>query len=224
MTAITQNARPRRLTQPERSAATRQALLDSTIECLIELGYDQSTTAVISERAGLSRGAHLHHFQTRGALIVAAADELARRMGTDLEDRIEQLPDGSEQIGAALDMVWEVFSGPLFRAVLELAVHARTETELRANFGPLEQVVRHGSGRLLRRAFGRKPGDRSVDDVIALVLSTIRGLAILPILDPTYDPTRRWRFCRTALLDMLQAASHVNSPARVGAGQGTERP
>jgi AcrR family transcriptional regulator len=81
MGAITHKPRRRRLTQPERSAATRQALLDSTIECLIELGYDQSTTAEISERAGLSRGAHLHHFQTRGALIVAAAQELARRMG-----------------------------------------------------------------------------------------------------------------------------------------------
>ena len=205
MGAITQTTRPRRLTQPERSAATRQALLDATIECLVELGYDQSTTAEISERAGLSRGAHLHHFQTRGALIVAAAEELARRMGADLEDRIALLPDGSERVGAALDMVWEVFSGPLFVAVLELAVHARTEPELRANFEPVEQVVRHGSGRLLRRAFGREPADRTVDDAIALVVSTIRGLAILPILDPAYDPRKRWQFSRAALLEMLQA-------------------
>src|SRR5579872_1471482 len=211
MGVMTQNPRRRRLTQPERSAATRKALLDATIECLVELGYDQSTTAEISERAGLSRGAHLHHFQTRGALIVAAAQELAQRMGADLEQRIEQLPGGSERIPAALDMVWEVYSGPLFQAVLELAVHARTETELRANFKPAELIVRHGSGRLLRRAFGREPADHAVDDVIALVLSTVRGLAILPILDPTYDPTKRWEFCRTALLGMIREASEAET-------------
>ena len=125
-------------------------------------------------------------------------------MGADLELRIGQLPGGSERVGAALDMVWEVFTGPLFQAVLELAVHARTETELRDNFKPVEHVVRHGSGRLLRRAFGREPADHSVDDVIALVLSAIRGLAILPILDPAYDPTKRWEFCRTALLGMIR--------------------
>jgi len=125
-------------------------------------------------------------------------------MGADLEQRIGQLPGGSERIGAALDMVWEVFTGPLFQAVLELAVHARTETELRANFKPVEHVVRHGSRRLLRRALGRDAADHSVDDVIALVLAAIRGLAILAILDPAYDATKWWEFCRTALLGMIR--------------------
>jgi hypothetical protein len=119
-------------------------------------------------------------------------------------------------------MVWEVFSGPLFQAVLELAVHARRETELRANFKPAELVVRHGSGRLLRRAFDHEPADHTVDDVIALVLSTIRGLAILPILDPTYDPTKRWEFCRTALLGMIREASEVTGAVAIGARPGTE--
>ena len=54
-----------RRSQAERSAATREALLDATIDCLIEEGYDSTTTSRVSERAGLSRGAHLHHFQTQ---------------------------------------------------------------------------------------------------------------------------------------------------------------
>ena len=63
-----------RRSQAERSAATREALLDATIDCLVEEGYASITTSRVSERAGLSRGAHLHHFHERsGARQVATA-------------------------------------------------------------------------------------------------------------------------------------------------------
>ena len=68
-----------RRSQAERSAATREALLDATIDCLIEEGYASTTTSRVAERAGLSRGAHLHHFQTRNALVAAAVEQLAGR-------------------------------------------------------------------------------------------------------------------------------------------------
>ena len=69
-------------TQAERSATTRQALLDATIRCLVEEGYANTTTARVAELAGVSRGAHLHHFQTRSSLVAAAVEHLrARRAG-----------------------------------------------------------------------------------------------------------------------------------------------
>ena len=39
-----------RRSQAERSAATREALLDATIDCLIEEGYASTTTARVAER------------------------------------------------------------------------------------------------------------------------------------------------------------------------------
>ena len=71
-------SRPRR-SQAERSAATREALLDAAIDCLYEHGYSRTTTAMVAERAGLSRGAHLHHFQTRDALVAAACERLIEK-------------------------------------------------------------------------------------------------------------------------------------------------
>jgi AcrR family transcriptional regulator len=66
MPAMTVTAKPSaRRSQAERSAATRDALLDATIVCLVEDGYANTTTSRVAERAGVSRGAHLHHFQTR---------------------------------------------------------------------------------------------------------------------------------------------------------------
>jgi AcrR family transcriptional regulator len=198
--------RPRRLSQPERSAATRQALLDSTIECLVELGYDRATTFEISEGAGLSRGAHLHHFKTRASLFAAATAALAERVTQDLQERVERLPNGARRLPAALDMVWELFTGPLFQAVLELAVHARTDSEMRASLDPVERMIGRESRPWLRRAFGRDPGDDQLDGPIAFATATIRGLAILPLLDPDYDHVTRWKGHRATLVALLRHA------------------
>ncbi|HWF53888.1 MAG TPA: TetR family transcriptional regulator [Solirubrobacteraceae bacterium] len=195
----------RRLTQPERSAATRLALLDSTIECLAELGYDHATTTEISERAGLSRGAHLHHYQTRATLLAAAAQLLAQRAQTDLERAVAALPTGAGRAEAALDMVWELFNGPLFLAMLELSVHARTDPELRECLDPIERVVGHHSKRWLRVAFTGDGEDRSVDDVITMALAVSRGLATVPILEPDRSLKRAWSRCREQMMALIAA-------------------
>src|SRR5215470_16496508 len=65
----------RRRTQAERSAATQARLLDAALQCLVELGYAGTTTTVVAERAGVSRGAQLHHFPTRAALVAAAVEQ-----------------------------------------------------------------------------------------------------------------------------------------------------
>jgi len=204
-TVASRNGRPRRLTQPERSAATRRALLDSTIECLVELGYNGATTTEISERAGLSRGAHLHHFRTRAALLAAAAGALAERAGLDLQAGVAGLPKGRHRLPSALDMIWDLYTGELFQAVLELSVHARTDPELRTDLDPVERTIGRESLPLLREAFGRDPDDGRFDDLIALATASIRGLAIMPLLEPDYDLGRRWRRCRPKLLALLES-------------------
>jgi AcrR family transcriptional regulator len=192
------------LTQPERSAATRKALLDSTIACLSELGYDRTTTTEISERAGLSRGAHLHHFRTRAALLSAAVEALALRSADQLGQGVQQLPEGPARPAAALDMVWELFRAPLFQAVLELSIHARHDEALLAEINLLERTISHDAMPMLRRAFGRGPRERDLDGVIAMVLATVRGLVLLPIVEPGRSSSRPWQFCRAQLLALLE--------------------
>src|SRR3954447_12839818 len=90
---------PRR-TQAQRSAATVDALLDATIECLVEDGYANTTTSRVAERAGVSRGAHLHHFQTRSALVAAAVERLSALRAEQGIELADKLPSGPERIGA----------------------------------------------------------------------------------------------------------------------------
>src|SRR3954466_7118863 len=121
----------RRRTQAERSAATREALLDATIACLVRDGYANTTTARVAERAGVSRGAHLHHFQTRDALLAAAADHLPAKRGEHLLAAADELPDGPDRIARGLDLLWASYANPLYQATLDLWTHGRTDPELR---------------------------------------------------------------------------------------------
>ena len=95
-----------RRSQAARSAATRQALLDATIACLVEDGYAKTTTSRVAERAGVSRGAHLHHFQTRSALVAAAVEHLRVRRAQELMAAADALPSGRERVTQGLDLLW----------------------------------------------------------------------------------------------------------------------
>ena len=61
-----------------RTAAMQQKLIDAAIQCLYELGYAATTTQLVTDRAGVSRGAILHHYPTKVDLMVAVAEYAAR--------------------------------------------------------------------------------------------------------------------------------------------------
>ena len=84
--------KPRRTNQ-ERSATTRAAVLDATIEQLAECGYGRTTTVEVAGRAGVSRGALVHHFSTRADLVLAALEYLCERRLEELEVCIARLSD-----------------------------------------------------------------------------------------------------------------------------------
>lgn len=120
-----------RRTQEERAASTKARLLDATIECLFELGYAKTTTTEIAKRAGLSRGAQLHHFPTKAELVTTAVDHLITRRNAEFRAAFTQLPAETNRAAAAVDLLWSIVSGPTFFAWLELMVAARTDSELR---------------------------------------------------------------------------------------------
>lgn len=195
---------PRR-TQVQRRAATQAALLDATVACLTELGYAGATTALICERAGLSRTAHLHHFGSRAALLAAGVQHLAQQQVSMLRERTAALPTrGSRRTTKALDLIWEAFTTPLFRTAVELAAAARTDEELRRELLPVERAMDRDVMTLCQQVFPEQAARRDFERLMDLMLSTIRGLAIRDLSDPAaaMDP-RRWTYARAHLLAAL---------------------
>src|SRR6185437_15463273 len=130
-----------RVSQEERSRAMRARLMDATIDCLVEHGFGGTSTTLISERAGVSRGAQLHHFPTKNDLVVAAVEHLSELRGEDLRRAARELPGGRKRTRAVLEMLADHFTGPVFTAALELWVAARTDEALHRAVVPLEQRV-----------------------------------------------------------------------------------
>jgi AcrR family transcriptional regulator len=201
-----------RRTQEERRAATRGALLDAALACLVEHGYEGTTTGLVCERAGVSRGAHQHHFGTRPALVAAALEELAMRRGEDIRRELASLPQGDERIELALDAIWGWFTGPLFDASVDLAAAARTDEELRASLAPVERRLSQETLRCCREMLAADAEDPSRDQLIQMTLGTVRGLALLPILQPgSRSAAKQWAFARAQLARLFRA--HAASPA-----------
>jgi AcrR family transcriptional regulator len=193
-----------RRSQAERSASTREALLDATIACLVEDGYANTTTSRVAERAGVSRGAHLHHFQTRNALVVAAMEHLAERRGEQLLAAAEKLADGPGRLAASLDLLWSTYASPLYQAALDLWTHARTDPELRERLTSVERDLDRQTLRLSRTLFGELADAPDFDGQLEMAAATMRGLALLDTLHPSGRRNRRqWPYCREQLIEMF---------------------
>lgn len=189
--------RPRR-TQEERTAATRLALLDATVACLVEHGYHGTTTTRVVQRAGVSRGAQVHHFPTKNALVLAAVEHLAQRRAAQvLEHDLDRLVGSPDQVGDALDLVWEVYQGPLFEASMELWLASRTDPGLRDHVARLERDVTAGILEIARRLLGDRVDDPEVRGDLYVVLETVRGLRILQFVHPADADRARARWERS---------------------------
>lgn len=172
--------RPPRRTQAERRQSTRAALLDATIDCLVDYGYADATTNRIVERAGVSRGAQVHHFPTKAELVAEAVRRLAERRAAEFRAKAASLPEGPGRVGSALDLLWEVHSGPLFQAALELWVAARTDKALRKALTDVEREIQLGLVEMAVGLFGaERAGEPGFEDSVRTALSTMQGAAMV---------------------------------------------
>jgi AcrR family transcriptional regulator len=198
-----------RRTQQERSAETRARLLDATVESLIDVGYSRTTTTAVCARAGLSRGAQLHHFPTKSELVIAALAHLAARRHEELRAEARHLAVRDDRIAAVLDLVWRSFSGPLFYAALELWVAARTDPELHESLYRFERGVGRAMAQLWQELAGVDSGHVShFDDVLELTFYVIRGMALQKVLkDDDTERRRLYEIWKRLVADALREES-----------------
>lgn len=125
--------------QQRKSAQTRLRMLEAGVDALVEGGYAGLTTAQVAERAGVSRGAMHHHFATRIDLVGAVVDHIFyQRMRLFLDEYLAMMAQrrGEELIDLATEAHWRSVQTREYAAYLELAVAARTDTELNLAFEP----------------------------------------------------------------------------------------
>jgi AcrR family transcriptional regulator len=160
------------------------------VECLVERGFTGTSTTLVSERAGVSRGAQLHHFPTKNDLVVAAVAHLTEIRGAELQSAVDNLPRGRRRTRAVLAVLGDHFSSPVFAAALELWVAARTDEALYAAVAPLEQRVGRETHRLTVEALGADESRPGVRELVQATLDLVRGLGLANTIS---DDARRRR-------------------------------
>ncbi len=117
----------------------RARLLDAALACLVEKGYAATTTVEVTKRAGVSRGAHLHHFPTKAELLTAAVRHLLERRMTEFRDALAEMNSGADLLETGIDLLWSMFQGPAFLAWVELWIAARTDPDLAAAVAAMDE-------------------------------------------------------------------------------------
>ena len=191
---VTTAAGTTRVPQEERTRVMRARLLDATVDCLVERGFAGTSTTLVSERAGVSRGAQLHHFPTKNDLVVAAVEHLTEKRGAELAAAAASLPEGPRRTRAVMRMLGDHFASPVFNAALELWVAARTDALLLAAVAPLEQRVGRETHRLTVELLGADESVPGVRELVQATLDLVRGLGLANTIS---DDTRR----RVRILD-----------------------
>ncbi|MFC5661450.1 TetR/AcrR family transcriptional regulator [Kitasatospora misakiensis] len=179
-----------RAPQQDRSRATRARLLAAAVDCLAELGWHGSTVAVVAERAGVSRGAAQHHFPTREDLFTAAVEHVTAERLAAVRAHADALPPaGPARTEAVVDMIVRLYTGPLFRAALQLWVAAATEEPLRERIIGLEGRVGREAHRAAVEFLGADESRPGVRETVQATLDMARGLGLANLL--TDDSVRR---------------------------------
>jgi AcrR family transcriptional regulator len=187
---VTQLAQKPRKEQ-SRSRATRRRLLDATIECLAEAGYAGLTTLEVARRAGVSRGAQLHHYPTKQALMRAAIEDLDRRRAAEFERRLETVRNAEDPTASAVETLWHVALGPLAYAELALLTGARKDPELRVVLAPYVEHRRSFAREMLRPTLGDAVDHPDFEALASTLFDAVRGVAVIRVLGDRSQLERR---------------------------------
>lgn len=173
----------KRRTQEERSAATQEALMRATIDAMSEIGFARLTTSDIASRAGVSRGALMHHFPNKEDLIVLAYELQLSEATDEIRSWLDKGRSGEMTLEDFLDRLWVMYSGRLIFVTIEHITEARHNEPLRQRFMPIVKNF-HNALDACWREFFNSTNASGADPATVLTATTclFRGIGLQKVL------------------------------------------
>ncbi|HEX6392929.1 MAG TPA: TetR/AcrR family transcriptional regulator [Acidimicrobiales bacterium] len=183
--AVTPTGRP----MQQRAIDTRTALLDAAIDCLVEIGYGATTTIETARRAGVSRGAQLHHFPTKTQLLTSAVERLLERRIEEFRKAFVDVPHGPGRLERAVDVLWSMFESSTFVAMAELWVAARTDPDLASAVVEMDRRFVEECTTVYAELFSQEDGrNQELDDMaVSFAFALMDGLAFQRLVPKPYQ-------------------------------------
>ena len=210
---------PRRRTQAERSGATRSKILAVTLNLIEERGLHETSTVLVAERAGVSRGALLYHFPSKTVLLQEAQRTMLLRATDKSRAMAAAIDAGEMDVDGFLDALWRDFSGPLFMITLDYVTAARTDDRIMAALRPVALDFNDTLDAIWERFFVRSrlaPAERRL--ALNATLCLLRGMGMQSVWrqTPTFfdDMLAYWkRRVLTTILQPPDAGQRDRDPA-----------
>jgi AcrR family transcriptional regulator len=169
-----------RISQIERRRRTKEKLFRAAVDILVEHGFNSLTLDMVSQRAGVSRGAQTNYYPTKRELLIATS----RQMIEEGSSKALQFPNAEPSEGKVLDAFLNeavrFFLGHHFQAMIDLYVAARHDKALSAELVELQLDARRKLDSIWLKRF-RSAGRSGTEskDIIEFVNNFLRGAAYL---------------------------------------------
>ncbi len=158
-----------RRTQQERTETTRTALIDATLDLLDEVGWAATTSVAVCERAGLTRGALVHHFGDLPNLLAESLDAHYARLAD--QARVDEPPN---TMAGLTELMWSTIDHGRFKIVIEAWLAAANDPQLGSALGPV--IARFA--KLVDVDATGLAGDESAEALFFTIRETMLGLAL----------------------------------------------
>lgn len=174
---------PRR-TQAERSETTRKLLLDAASKLIRQNGFGGLRTIEVAKLAGVSRGALLHHFPSKHALVVEVLTYVNEMTLAQSTRRALMARSSGDPIGDIIDDAKDYFFGDHFFIGLAIAMSDESTRRLRRETSHFTRQTRFSvEAAWLDTLISAGIPKQLASDILALTLSVVRGFSVRTLLE-----------------------------------------
>jgi AcrR family transcriptional regulator len=188
---------PRR-TQAERSEATRKLLLDAAAKLIRKNGFGGLRTMEVAKLAGVSRGALLHHFPSKHALVVGVLTYVNEMNFAQSTRRAQLARSSGDPIGDIIEDARDFFFGDHFFIGLAIAMSDESTRRLRNETRQFSRQTRFSiEAAWLDTLISSGIPKQLASDILALTLSAVRGFSVRTLIEDDPEQFKRlmnvWR-------------------------------
>ncbi len=179
---------------------TKEKIVDAAYEILAREGYERASTKEIAKEAGVAQGLINYYFHKKDDLFIEVLRKEMKRYGAFLEE-VNTIPS---------DQIFHVMTKGLEEKVRNYSQWYRLRYELFA-LGMRNPVFMHevkqllAEGRnnvasILSKVYPKVKHERR-DDLVAIIIVCLDGLALQKIADPDFDIGRSY----SILVDLINS-------------------
>jgi AcrR family transcriptional regulator len=202
-----------RRTQAVRSESTRKQLLDAATKLIRRKGFGGLRTIEVASVAGVSRGALMHHFPSKHALVVAVLTYVNEVTFAQSTRRAQLARTSGDPIEEIIKDAQGFFLGDYFFIELAIAMSDESTRRVRRDIHQFTRQTRFSiEAAWLDTLISSGIPKQLASDVLALTLSAVRGFSVRMLIEN--DPEQQFTHLMNVWRDIIHQHLAATIPGK----------